>query len=185
MPEVHLLVGRFFRTEVGAPVVREPLQPCAFDGRQPPNGVSAPHADCVRVFVVPRHDGGRGVLLHLREAACGHGIYGVAVYGIECERYILVDAVALGTVLVLSTDHGALNGVALHNGNAALVAGGIAAVAVKRPCGFRFVDAAVGIVRLHGIGVLGADAKRLKNTGEIVLVRHSLTATRILLGERR
>ena len=69
--------------------------------------------------------------------------------------------------------------------NSALVAGGISAVAVKRPCGFRFVDAAVGIIRLHGIGVLGGDPEGLKDTGEVVLVRHPLTASGILLGEGR
>ena len=71
------------------------------------------------------------------------------------------------------------------NSNAALVAGGIAAVAVQCPCGFRFVDAAVRIIRLHGIGVLGADTEGLKNAGEIVLVRHPLTSTCVLLGEGR
>ena len=43
----------------------------------------------------------------------------------------------------------------------------------------------MGIVRLHGIGVLGADAEWLKNAGEIVLVRHSLISTGVLLGKGR
>ena len=190
MPEVHLFIGRFFRTEGGTPVVREALESGALGGRQTADGVSAldstrsfgyqcrlkllfkgrsklgvlplvkgVSADAVTygvgVFIVPCHDGGRGFFLYLRIAAGGYGIDGVSVHGIERERNILVDAIALGTVLVLATDHGTLNGVALNNSNAALVAGGIAAVAVKRPCGFRFVDAAVGIVRLHCVGVLG------------------------------
>ena len=71
------------------------------------------------------------------------------------------------------------------NSNSTLIAGGIAAVSVKRPCGFRFVDAAVRIIRLHGVGVLGGDAEGLKDTGEIVLVRHTLISTRILLGKGR
>ena len=71
------------------------------------------------------------------------------------------------------------------NDNAALIAGGVAAVAVKRPCGFRFVDPAVGIIRLHGIGILGADAEGLKDAGEVVLVRHTLISSGILLGEGR
>ena len=72
-----------------------------------------------------------------------------------------------------------------NNGNAALIAGGVAAVAVKRPCGFGFVDAAVRIIRLHGIGVLGADTEGLKDAGKIVLVRHTLISSGILLGEGR
>ena len=129
----------------------------------------------------------------------------------EGERNILIDAVALGTVPVLATDHGTLqhkgllfrscvgthhSGVVAQvthfvtlilresdHGNTALIAGGIAAVAVQRPCGFRFLDAAVGIIRLHGIGVLGGDPERLKDAGKIVLVRHPLISACILFGE--
>ena len=72
-----------------------------------------------------------------------------------------------------------------NNGNAALIAGGIAAVPIKRPCGFGFVDAAVRIIRLHGVGVLGGDAEGLKDAGEVVLVRHTLISSSILLGEGR
>ena len=98
----------------------------------------------------------------------------MAVNGVKCKADILVDAVTLGTVFVLTADHGALqykglllcSGIGAHhsgavaqvthfvtlilresnNGNAALIAGGVAAVPIKRPCGFRFVDAAVGII---------------------------------------
>ena len=72
-----------------------------------------------------------------------------------------------------------------NNGDASLVAGGVTAVAVKRPCGFRFVDAAAGIIRLHSIGILGAYAERLKDAGEVLLVRHPLISACILLGEGR
>ena len=41
MPEVHFLIGRFFRAEVGAPVVREALKPGTLGGRQTPDGISA------------------------------------------------------------------------------------------------------------------------------------------------
>ena len=137
----------------------------------------------------------------------------MAVYGIEGEADIFVDAVTLRTVFVLTTDHGTLQHKGLlfrpcvgahhsgavaevtnlitlilresDNSNSTLIAGGIAAVSVKRPCGFRFVDATVGILRLHGIGVLGADTEGLKNAGEIVLVRHPLISTCVLLGEGR
>ena len=135
------------------------------------------------------------------------------IYGIKGKADILVDAIALGTVFVLAADHGALQHIGLlfrpgigahhsgavtevtnfitlilresNNGNAALIAGGIAAVTVKRPCGFRFVDSAVGIIRLHGVGVLGGDAEGLKDAGEVVLVRHPLISTCVLLGEGR
>ena len=72
-----------------------------------------------------------------------------------------------------------------NHGNAALIAGGVDAVPVKRPCGFRFIDAAVGIIRLHGVGVLGGDTEGLKDTGKIVLVRHPLISSGILLGKGR
>ena len=45
-------------------------------------------------------------------------------------------------------------------------------------------DAAVGIIRLHGVGVLGGDAEGLKDAGETVLVRHPLISTCVLFGER-
>ena len=48
MPEVHFFIGRFFRAEVGAPVVREALKPCALGGCQTPDGVSA--LDSARPF---------------------------------------------------------------------------------------------------------------------------------------
>ena len=137
----------------------------------------------------------------------------MAVNGVKCKADILVDAVTLGTVFVLTADHGALQHKGLlfrpcvgahhsgavaqvtnliplilresDNGNSALIAGGVAAVAVKRPCGFGFVDAAVRIIRLHGIGVLGGDPEGLKDAGKIVLVRHPLVSACVLLGERR
>ena len=186
VPEIHFLISRLFRAEVGAPVVREALEPGAFGWCQPADGVSALDstrsfchqcrlkllfkgrselgvlplvegisADAVangsRVFIVPCHDGGRGFFLHLRIAAGGHGIDGVSVHGIERKRDLLVDTVTLRTVFVLTTNHGALNGIALHNSDAALIAGGVTVVAIERPCGFGFVDAAAGIIRLHGI----------------------------------
>ena len=48
MPEVHFLIGRFFRAKVGTPVVREALKPCALGGRQPSDGVSV--LDSARTF---------------------------------------------------------------------------------------------------------------------------------------
>lgn len=200
MPEVHFFIGRLFRTEVGAPVVREALEPGAFGWRQPPHGVSA--LDCTGtfcnegglqfllegrcelgvlpliegvsanaiahgswVFIIPCKDGRRFLLRHLRETARGHGVDDMAVNGVEGEGNILVYTIALGAVLILSTDHGALqykglllcSRIGTHHrravaqvtnlitlilresdyGNAALVAGGISTVSVKRPCGFR------------------------------------------------
>lgn len=48
VPEVHFLIGRFFRTEVGTPVVREALESGALGGRQTADGVSA--LDSARPF---------------------------------------------------------------------------------------------------------------------------------------
>ena len=48
MPEVHFLIGRLFRAEVGTPVVREALKSGALSGRQPSDGVSV--LDSTRPF---------------------------------------------------------------------------------------------------------------------------------------
>ena len=48
MPEVHFLIGRLFRAEVGTPVVRETLKSGALGGRQTADGVSA--LDSTRSF---------------------------------------------------------------------------------------------------------------------------------------
>ena len=48
MPEVHFLIGRFFRAEVGAPVIREALKSGTLGGRQTPDGISA--LDSARTF---------------------------------------------------------------------------------------------------------------------------------------
>lgn len=83
VPEVSFLIGRLFRTEIGAPVVREALKSGAFGGRQPSDGVSDAAANCVWIFVIPRHNCRRGFLLDLCIASCGHGIHSVTVNGIE------------------------------------------------------------------------------------------------------
>ena len=48
--------------------------------------------------------------------------------------------------------------VAFHHNNAALIAGRIAAVGINGTGSVRFVKSALGIIRFHGIAVLGADA---------------------------
>ena len=68
--------------------------------------------------------------------------------------------------------------------NTTLIARGITSVAVKSSRGFRFIDSAMGIARFHCVAVLGADAERLKDAVEVVLIGHSLIAPGILLGER-
>ena len=114
----------------------------------------------------------------------------MAVGRIERERHILVQTIALRTVLVLAPDHGALNTecrLALFhadNGNTALVTRGTAAVPVKGAGGLGFIDAALGVGRAHGVAVLCRDAERLQYAVEVVFVRHPLIAARVLLGER-
>ena len=98
---------------------------------------------------------------------------------IQCEADILVYAAALRPVFLRAADHGALQHKGLlfrsgtgayhggvitevthliplvlresDNGNAALIAGGVTTVAIKRPCSFRFVDASVRIVCQHSM----------------------------------
>ena len=107
----------------------------------------------------------------------------MAVDRVQCERDILVHAVALGTVLILPPDHGALDGVAFHHGDAALVAAGVPAVGVQRPGGVRLVDPAVGIVRHHGVGRLGADAVGFRHEHRLVVIAGQSRGL-VLLDER-
>ena len=82
----------------------------------------------------------------------------MAVSRIKRKTYIFIYAAALRTVPILPADHGTLH---RHNGNAALVASGVPAIGIQRPGSFRLIESAVGIVRFHGIAVLGADAVSL------------------------
>ena len=83
----------------------------------------------------------------------------MAVNGIESKGNILVYTITLWAVFIVPTDHRTLDSIAFHNGNTTLIAGGIAAVGIQCAGSFCFIDTAVGIVRLHGIGVLGANAE--------------------------
>lgn len=58
----------------------------------------------------------------------------------------------------------------LHNGDAALIAAGVATVGVQRPGGVRFIDTAVRIVREHGVALVGADAVSSRNEDRLVVV---------------
>ena len=159
VPEVHFFIGRFFRAEIGTPVVREALKPGTLGGCQTPDGVSALDStrsfgyqcrlkllfkgrsefgvlplvegvstDAVAngggVFVVTGKDGRSLIFGNLGKAADCHGIDSVAVDRIEGKADILVDAVTLWTVLIVSTDHGALqheglllrSGIGTHHG---------------------------------------------------------------------
>lgn len=84
------------------------------------------------------------------------------VGGIESERDVLIHAVTLRPVLLLTSDHAALQGiggVGSHNTDAALVGSDrVAAALIQRPAGFGFIEPAVGIVGQHGVGGFGADA---------------------------
>ena len=84
----------------------------------------------------------------------------MTVGGIQREGHILIDAAALGTVLVGPSNHGALHS---HYGHTALVAGGIAAAPVQTAGSIRFIKTAVRIVRLHGVALFGADAVNLNS----------------------
>ena len=48
--------------------------------------------------------------------------------------------------------------VAFNDSHTALIAGWIAAVGIQGACGLCLIESAVWIVRLHAVGVLGADA---------------------------
>ena len=91
----------------------------------------------------------------------------MTVGSIQREGHILIDAAALGTVLVGSSDHGTLHS---HHSHAALVAGGIAAAPVQTAGSVRFIKTAVRIVRLHGVALLGADAVDLRHKYRLVIV---------------
>ena len=70
----------------------------------------------------------------------------MAVNGIQRERYILIDAITLGTVFLIPPDHGALEGVTLHHGNAALVTAGVAAVGIEGAGGVCLIHTTVRVV---------------------------------------
>ena len=209
VPEVHLPVGRFFRSEIRTPTVRKSLKAGAFRRSEPSDRVTALNGsgtfryqcrlkllrkgrvefgvlslvecisadavtDCSRGLIVSCENGRRFSFGCLSEATGCYGVNRMSVDGVECERHIFIDAVTLGSVFVSTTDHAALqdkgllfcSGIGTHrsrtpgkvtnfvplilresdNRNAALIAGGIAAVCIYCPCGFRFVNAAVGIV---------------------------------------
>ena len=69
----------------------------------------------------------------------------MAVDRIEGEADILVDAVSLGAVLIITTNHGTLDRIAFHYGNATLIASGVSTVPVNGAGSFGFVNATVGI----------------------------------------
>ena len=122
------------------------------------------------VFVITGKHRGSLILGNLGEAAGGHSIDGMAVDCIEGEADIFIDAVTLGAILVIATDHRTLDSVTLHNSNAALVTSGVATVAIKSAGGFSFIDSAVRIVRLHSIAFFGANAISLRFKQCLVVV---------------
>ena len=81
----------------------------------------------------------------------------MAIYGIQSETDLFVDAITLGTIFVISADHRPLDGVTFHHGNAALVASRVTTVAVKCTGGFGFVDPTVRIGGFHGVAVFCTD----------------------------
>ncbi len=125
--------------------------------------------------------------------------HGVTVNSVEGKRYVLVDAIALGTVPVLAADHGALQhigllfcpGISTHNSgavsevtnliplilresdnsNSTLIAGGVAAARINGTGGVRFIYAAVRVGGLHCVGVFGADVEHGGNENRLVVVR--------------
>ena len=72
-----------------------------------------------------------------------------------------------------------------NNSDAALIAGRIAAARINGTGGVRFIYAAVRVGGLHCVGVFGTDAEGLKDTVEVVFVRHPLTAASVLFREGR
>src|SRR5699024_1215282 len=93
--------------------------------------------------------------------------YRMAVGSIQREGHILIDAAALGTVLVGPSDHGALHS---HHSHAALVVGRVTAVCVQTAASIRFIKTAVWVVRLHGMALFGADAVDLRHKYCLVIV---------------
>ena len=75
----------------------------------------------------------------------------MAVDRIESKTDILIDAITLGAILIVATDHRTLDGITFHHRNAALVASGVAAVAVYGARCFGLIDSAVRIIRFHSI----------------------------------
>ena len=72
----------------------------------------------------------------------------MAVYRVQRKTYILIHTITLRSVPILPADHGTLHS---HDSHAALIAGWIPAIRIKRPGSLRFIKAAVGIIRLHGV----------------------------------
>ena len=70
---------------------------------------------------------------------------------IESKTDILIDAIALGTILIDATDHRTLDGITFHHSNAALVTAGVTAVAVKCTGSVGFVNPTVRIGGFHSI----------------------------------
>ena len=103
------------------------------------------------VFIITGKHCGSLILGNLGEATSGHSIYGMAIHGIQCKADIFVDAITLGTILIVATDHRTLDGITFHHRNAALVASGVTAVAVYGARCFGLIDSAVRIVRFHSI----------------------------------
>ena len=83
----------------------------------------------------------------------------MAIHGVKRERYIFVDPIPLGSVLICPPYHGTLDTVAFHNSYAALVTSRITTVAVQCTGGRSFIKTAVRIGRLHGIAIFGADTE--------------------------
>ena len=57
-----------------------------------------------------------------------------------------------------------------NNSHTSLIAGWIAAVAVKAACGLRLIKSAVRIIRLHGVGVFRTDSVDLRFKERLVIV---------------
>ena len=89
---------------------------------------------------------------------------GVLLGGVQCKADIIVG---IAPTSVRRSCAVSLN---RHHRHPALIAGGIAPVAVKRPGGFRFVKSAVGIIREHGMAFFGAYPEHRRNENRLIVV---------------
>src|SRR5699024_4729187 len=67
--------------------------------------------------------------------------HGMTVYRVQRKTYILIHAITLRSVPILPANHGTLHS---HNSHAALIAGWITAIRIKRPGSLRFIESRCG-----------------------------------------
>ena len=115
-PKRHLFLSGFFRFKPRTPSVGKALQASALGRCQSPHGIDGV-IDDHRVFEVPCHQRRAFLLCKMRVAARRHGIDGMTVRSVERKTHILYDTASLRAVLILPSDHRALDG---DNGNTTL-----------------------------------------------------------------